>query len=511
LFSVPDKEQQSAASPDEADSRPTDLTLSKTPPSVALPEDASTKNAGTPATISIDASADPEAGWNGYFSQNRPDPAAVRETVRQLLNKKQFDQVISLIQAALRHGQPQAWMYESLGIAMELTGRPKQEIERVIMSATDFSTSADELMYIAQYLSRAGLDRRAVQVYQQVVKLEPLRSEAYALGMRTAERCDDLAGIQWATVGILSQAWPTELGSIELAASRLAKATLERLDREGKHAERDAYLKRLQEAVVRDCVVRVSWTGNADIDVSVEEPAGTVCSAAEPRTAGGGVNLGDVYALEGDSGEGWNELYACPQGFAGEYRVRIHRVWGEVTAGKVTVDVYRHLRSGKVEHERQQLEIGEKDAMVVFNLDRGRRTEPLEAVQLAGAVKRQEAISHAVLAQQLSSGSDESVFPVRPGDDFGAILRRRAALLGGGAVGYQPIIQVLPQGVMMSANAVVSADRRYVRVSVVPTISSIGDVQTFTFAGSASQTGGGGGGGLGGGGGGFGGGGGGGF
>ena len=78
------------------------------------------------------------------------------------MGKKQFDQVIALINAALRNGQPQSWMYESLGIAMELDGRSKTEIERAVMSAADFSTSADELMYIAQYLSRLGLDRRAM-------------------------------------------------------------------------------------------------------------------------------------------------------------------------------------------------------------------------------------------------------------------------------------------------------------------------------------------------------------
>ena len=111
--------------------------------------------------------------------------------------------------------------------------------------------------------------------------------------------------------------------------------------------------------------------------------------------------LGDSYAVEGKPNDGSSEAYVCPKGFAGTYRVRIHRVWGEVAAGKVTVDVYTHLRSGDVQHERQQLELSDKDAMVVFDLNHGRRTEPLETAQLAGAVKRQETLSRSVLAQQL--------------------------------------------------------------------------------------------------------------
>ena len=39
----------------------------------------------------------------------------------------------------------------------------------------------------------------------------------------------------------------------------------------------------------------------------------------------------------------------------------------------------------------------------------------------------------------------------------------------------------------MTAIGVVSADRRYVRVAAEPIISTIGDVQTFTFAGSSQS------------------------
>jgi hypothetical protein len=154
----------------------------------------------------------------------------------------------------------------------------------------------------------------------------------------------------------------------------------------------------------------------------------------------------------------------------------------------VTVDVYTHLRGGDMQHERQQLEVNDKDALVVFDLNQGRRTERLQAAQLAGAVQRQQAISRAVLAQQLGSGSDPSLAP-RGGAGL-AFARQQAFLTGfrGGAVGFQPIVQVLPEGTMMQVLGVVSADRRYVRVAVSPIFSTIGDVQTFTFAGEAEET-----------------------
>ncbi len=60
---------------------------------------------------------------------------------------------------------------------------------------------------------------------------------------------------------------------------------------------------------------------------------------------------------------------------------------------------------------------------------------------------------------------------------------------GGGAVGFMPIVSVLSEGVTSSALAVVSGDRRFVRVSVAPFFTTITDVFHFTFQGpGAGQT-----------------------
>jgi hypothetical protein len=52
---------------------------------------------------------------------------------------------------------------------------------------------------------------------------------------------------------------------------------------------------------------------------------------------------------------------------------------------------------------------------------------------------------------------------------------------GGRPVGFSPVVSWLPQGTNMTASAVVSPDRRYVRISVNPFFSSIGPVDTFNF------------------------------
>jgi general secretion pathway protein D len=59
--------------------------------------------------------------------------------------------------------------------------------------------------------------------------------------------------------------------------------------------------------------------------------------------------------------------------------------------------------------------------------------------------------------------------------------------VGFGAVGFAPQTTVIPEGVTLSVTAVVSSDRRFVRLSVMPAFRSITDVFTFTSVGGNQQ------------------------
>ncbi len=445
--------------------------------------------------IEIDLAKTPEQFWSEYFAANQPEEKTVRVAVTHLVKGGQYDHAIALIQAALSNGQGQPWMYESLGIAMELDGRPQADLERTIMSACDFSTSPEELMLIARYLSHSGLHGRALDVYQQVAKVAPLYQEAYALGLQAAERAGSVDGIRWATVGILERAWPANQEAVRNSALRIAKATLDDLKAKGDVAGAGAFQAALDAALVRDCVVRISWSGDADVDLIVEEPTGGSCSLSQPRTAGGGAWMGDSYAGVGEAPtEGFSETYICPQGFAGDYRVRVRKVWGELVAGRVAVDVYKNFRGPNEQHQRQFISVGDDDAAVLFTLQSGRRQEPLAEAQLATAVGRQLGVNQAIMAQQLNSLADPSLIPDRSNVTPINLRRALAIARGGGQVGFMPVITTLTDGTVFQTNGVVSADRRYVRISASPQFTGIGNVTTFTFAGPGAPVAGGGGG-----------------
>ena len=52
---------------------------------------------------------------------------------------KKHEEIIALIEAALRHDQAQPWMYEILALSMKAAGRPQEDIDRAIMSAAEFT------------------------------------------------------------------------------------------------------------------------------------------------------------------------------------------------------------------------------------------------------------------------------------------------------------------------------------------------------------------------------------
>src|SRR5262249_793600 len=59
-------------------------------------------------------------------------------------------------------------------------------------------------------------------------------------------------------------------------------------------------------------------------------------------------------------------------------------------------------------------------------------------------------------------------------------------VVGDFAAAQMPVLGVLKEGTSMSVQAVISADRRFVRLTLVPFFSQIGEVNEFTFTGTTT-------------------------
>jgi uncharacterized membrane protein YgcG len=416
--------------------------------------------------------------------------ADTRQTVRDLVAEKKFDEVSMLIQAGIRNGCVEHWMYEALTLAMLASNAPPQELERALMSAVDFANSEDEVLFIAVYMAKSGLHQRALKLCQQVTAANPSRHDAYLQGLQLAQRLNDTKGIEWACVGILSQSWPREQMHLASNAFRLAKATHDQLLAEKKTEAAKALDAAVRKAAVRDLVIMVKWTGDADIDISVDEPAGTNCSFRQPRSTSGGVLLGDVSSADaGKNADGFQEVYVCSEAFDGQYRLALKNVWGKPTGGKVTVDIFTHFGTPEQKVIHEQIPLADKAAVVQFEMKDGRRQDPLPEAQVAQVARIQNAVNQAILGQQMAGLNNGT----GAANGFNAGLAQQAALANrfgfnrGGAVGYRPQITVLPEGAQFLANAVISADRRYVRVSPSPSFTLIAEVYTFNFVSGNQQ------------------------
>ena len=455
--------------------------------------------------------------WSDYFAASFADPASIRLTVRELMNDSKPDSVIELVQAAIGHNQVQPWMYEAMVLAMQITERPQSEIERALMSAIDLSNDSSDAMIVVDYMAKNGLEKRAIRVLMDIAEEQPGSPEPYVIGLRAAQRISDEDGIRWATAGIFSQAWPKHRHIVKDAVLA-AKALQAQMEKQGRANDLTEYRAALDEVLQRDCIIEVSWTGDADLDLFVEEPGGSVCSRLNQRSMGGGVMMGDEFSKTSNGNGQITEYYVAPKGFSGDYRLLVRRVWGNVTSGKVTVTIRHHFGTDHELSETRQVAIDEKGALVLFTLADGRRTDSINESQIATIAEEQFIVNRAVLAQQLDNNRSplamSRYFQSRYGTGGGTggdgltvgdLLGNQAGLLGRrSAVGYQPVITQLPEGSFLTVNHATTADRLYVLCSTSPFFSQVTSVTTFNILGGAGNAQGGGGG-LGGGGGGLGG------
>jgi uncharacterized membrane protein YgcG len=202
--------------------------------------------------------------------------------------------------------------------------------------------------------------------------------------------------------------------------------------------------------------------------------------------------MGDRYTPKAGISGQVSEQYILPKGFAGDYRLVIKRIWGEVTEGKVSVSIHNHYRSDNESSLAKQVELDEKGAIVLFSLDRGRRTESLEDHEIQTVVRRQMNVNRNVLAQEVSDSYSSGAASNYYGSLLSGVGNGAAGdllnsqLAGRGVVGYTPIITPIQEGTFFTVNHATTADRLHVMVSVSPTFSQITSVSTFNILGDAN-------------------------
>jgi hypothetical protein len=194
------------------------------------------------------------------------------------------------------------------------------------------------------------------------------------------------------------------------------------------------------------------------------------------QTIGGGTVIGDSV------GNMTSETYAAAQGFSGEYRVRVERVWGRPLGDKAQLKIIRH--QGTPEETEQLVTVSVNSNLtqpVIVKLEGGRRTEvayvpPPAALEPPDTASAGDSTGQVL--NKLRALADPEVTGYEAGSLKGGAYAPGARPVArpagrepkpspGDRTVYQTrVAPFFTNTSDVTAQAVITADRRYVRLSM---------------------------------------------
>lgn len=411
--------------------------------------------------------------WSRFFETNPITSAAVRRSVAQLASHGQHRQVVALLEGWLTHRPGEDWMYPAMALSLQLAGESEERVQAALMALVDRNPrSLETRLEVAERLSALGYPRAALDLLTASADLYPHSAALLAAIFDTADEVEDTDRLVWAADRLYASHWPGEEAfRTQMDADVVRRIAVLRGEGDVHSADRLTAVR--DQGRERDLSIEVHWAGDADIDLYVVEPGDILCSPLTPCTINGGV----FTRADGQQ----SESYIASQATPGTYEVLLRPVWGTPAGGIVNVDIRQYAGTPQEKVTRHTVNLAKMQPLRI-DLDKGRRTEPAiwQANEMA-LPARGGAPSTISPFQQLCrlvengrlgrEGSEPPARnPLEPTPGFAP------AITGVGAVAFDPVITVYNSGTSLQAQAVISPDRRYVRLQMAPVLQ---DVQSF--------------------------------
>lgn len=444
----------------------------KAPPAAA-PKDDRAVAAAKPALPPVDPLGaraklgnDPRTMWNKAVDAEVKNPVELFAAAVVLFEADEYAHAAEVLKANLRKGlNTNAWTHELLGVTLRAAGQASPaELERVALSAVDLDP-ADPKAYLKAAKAEAELGRhdRAVALCKRAAEAGPDQPGAYANALAYAKQAKDVSPdtVAWAASNLLGRDWGVSDGVDYHAQTRnLLPDFAKRFGPKGAGLTDLAAVQ-----AQRDLTIEVGWTGKADLDLSVVEPTGSVCSATTKRTAAGGVLRGDDLVPDRDGGR--SETYTAARAFSGTYTVSVRTAFGKPDGDTVNLKVTKFKGTPREAHDLITVDL-RANKPVEVRLDGGTRTE-LTAVT---------ADVTAFAADAPAAGFGLSGMGGAAGP-AGAAMSAPASGSGGPALPavVKPREQVLPglgSAADLRAAYSLTPDRKSVNVSVKPVFATAG-------------------------------------
>jgi tetratricopeptide (TPR) repeat protein len=468
-----------------------------------------------------DKDLDPRKIWQDALAQGVEDPGIIIACADFLFEHGQFEHAAEFLKANLRQGiLVRPWVYEALAIALEAskTGTP-EEIRRARLSALALDPQdAQGYLKAARAMADAREWSRALAFCKEAAKLEPNSPHPYADALAYAEGGKDAAGMEWAAGGLLSQEWPVDSPRLHLTAQTKLDLLAISLEGDQRKADADRMRTAVRKAGQRDVVVNLTWeagrSGAADLELAVKEPCGSICSSELRQSPGGGAwtgnhipisNKGRLQVKVDETMKKPFASYAAAQAFPGEHQITVRRIWGDPLGGRARLEIILNQGTDQETRRIETVDLSSRST-VTFKvaLKHGRRTQ-VAPIAPDATVKRpqpkDDVVQERRILEKLRDIADPYFAGVAPTRMSGSSGMSRY-----GIEARQPVPsakqpkddpakeQTAFQGAVAPLNgwaanltttAVVSADRRYVRLNMSPVfVSGVGSPlfpPTFNF------------------------------
>jgi hypothetical protein len=339
---------------------------------------------GSGDLVKTSGKVDPYVFYRGYYrsdDKDRTDPERLRRTVRDLnrvgKSRELHAALIGYLENHSKLAEP--WMYEALASAIELNQGSAGDVKKALYYAADLAqqthnpnhlvSAADQLLYRG-YLERVG------PLLDEAISLVPHCCDPMSMSILLAQKTSDPKRMANSVDELLSLGWPGRDEYFRLESGNQVETLATSLDESGRTQEAQELRSKLTASQARDVFVRLTWDGDADFDLLVDEPLGVTASYQNPRTVFGGAILKNGYGSHPE------EVYVCPRGFAGDYTIRVSTIYTnpEKPVTRLTLETITH--EGTLGEKKQSLDLNpdKPGKPVVVHLDSGRRKKVLPYV-----------------------------------------------------------------------------------------------------------------------------------
>jgi hypothetical protein len=355
-------------------------------------------DAGSGSVVRPGAKIDPYKFYEDYYrtdDKDRTDPDRLRALVQDLNQLGRFRDVRAALRGYLKNQQKLAepWMYEALAWAIDLDSaaadpktaqRYAADVKTALNYAADLAQrthNPNHLVSAADKLFFKGYYDRVGSLLDEAMAKVPHRAEPIFLSIQLARKLNDPVRMADSVERLLSLGWPGQDELFRVEARNQVEALAKSLRESDRSQDADALLSKLTASEARDVFVRLSWDGEADFDLEVLEPLGVTAGYTIPRTVFGGALLSNGFGSHPE------EVYVCPRGFNGNYKVSVSTIFINPAkpVTRLTLETIVHEGTAREKKETHNLDPDKVNKPVVITLTGGRRTkvmpfvEPLES------------------------------------------------------------------------------------------------------------------------------------